>query len=56
MVHVEGKNIVEVSSMEEAITQAYTVSNKGVLLSPASPSFNLFKSYVDKKQSIQRMG
>jgi UDP-N-acetylmuramoylalanine--D-glutamate ligase len=47
---VKGSAVVPVSSMEEAVKAAFAHTPKGgtVLLSNASPSFNLFKNYQDK--------
>jgi len=44
------KEIVETSSMEEAVRNAYFLAQKGdtVLLSPACASFDLFKNYEDR--------
>ncbi|MBY0539716.1 hypothetical protein K2P56_04825 [Patescibacteria group bacterium] len=47
---IVGKEIVHASSMEEAVRAAYRCTPEGgtVLLSNASPSFNMFKDYKDK--------
>lgn len=47
---VADRKIIPVSSMKEAVAAAYANTPKGgvVLLSNASPSFNLFKDYKDK--------
>jgi len=53
--------INEVTSMEEAVKKAYDILPGGgiVLLSPASPSYDLFKNYEDKsaqyRQWIQKL-
>ncbi len=54
-------NIFFVGSMEEAVKKAFQITNEGaVLLSPASSSFNMFSSYVDRgdkfKKAIQKYG
>ena len=48
--HVNPESVVRVSSMDEAVREAFTRTPKDgvVLLSNASPSFNLFKDYKDK--------
>ncbi len=45
-------HVVFVSSMQEAVTQAYKATNSGgvVLLSTASPSFGLFADYADRSR------
>ena len=42
--------IEDARSMEEAVTKAYKLAQKGdtVLLSPCCASFDLFKSYEDR--------
>lgn len=47
---VTDRNVIPVSSMREAVEAAYASTPEGgtVLLSNASPSFNLFKDYRDK--------
>ncbi|MEK9177361.1 MAG: Mur ligase family protein, partial [Patescibacteria group bacterium] len=47
---VKGHKVIPVSSMEEAVRSAIAETPRGgtVLLSNASPSFNLFKNYKDK--------
>lgn len=53
--------LVEVTSMTEAVRQAYKVAEKGdtVLLSPACASFDLFENYEDRgrqfKQAVQNL-
>ena len=46
----EAKNIVDASSMEEAVKAAYYLARNGdtVLLSPACASFDLFENYEDR--------
>jgi len=41
---------VSVSSMEEAVSSAYRLTNPGsiCILSPASSSLNMFKNYKDR--------
>jgi len=48
--NVQDRTVVPVSSMEEAVKVAFQNTPQGgtVLLSNASPSFNLFKDYKDK--------
>jgi UDP-N-acetylmuramoylalanine--D-glutamate ligase len=52
---VTPESVVHVSSMEEAVRVAYDRTPKGgtVLLSNASPSFNLFKDYKDKSAQFR---
>lgn len=47
--------IVETQSMDEAVKQAYQLSEKGntVLLSPACASFDLFKNYEDRGRQFK---
>ncbi len=54
--HVRDRTIIPVSSMEEAVRAAYahTPSGGTVLLSNASPSFNLFKDYKDKSAQYRK--
>jgi UDP-N-acetylmuramoylalanine--D-glutamate ligase len=53
--------LIEVSSMTEAVRQAYKLSEKGdaVLLAPACASFDLFENYEDRgrqfKQAVQNL-
>ncbi|MGH2664933.1 UDP-N-acetylmuramoyl-L-alanine--D-glutamate ligase [Flavobacterium sp.] len=53
--------LVEVTSMTEAVRQAYRIAEKGdsVLLSPACASFDLFENYEDRgrqfKQAVQNL-
>lgn len=53
--------LVEVTSMTEAVRQAYKMAEKGdtVLLSPACASFDLFENYEDRgrqfKQAVQNL-
>lgn len=53
--------LVEVTSMTEAVRQAYRMAEKGdtVLLSPACASFDLFENYEDRgrqfKQAVQNL-
>ena len=55
------KNIVDASSMEEAVKAAYYLSRNGdtVLLSPACASFDLFDNYEDRgnqfKQQVRNL-
>tara|TARA_B100001287_G_scaffold191398_1_gene161726 strand:- start:38786 stop:40111 length:1326 start_codon:yes stop_codon:yes gene_type:complete len=48
--------IVEVNSMEDAVTEAYKISNSGdsVLLSPACASFDLFHDFEDRGRQFKR--
>ena len=48
-------NIVETRNMEEAVREAYRMSEKGdaVLLSPACASFDLFKNYEDRGRQFK---
>lgn len=50
------KNIVEASSMEEAVKSAYYLARNGdaVLLSPACASFDLFENYEDRGNQFKR--
>jgi UDP-N-acetylmuramoylalanine--D-glutamate ligase len=53
--------LIEVSSMTEAVRQAYKLAEKGdaVLLAPACASFDLFENYEDRgrqfKQAVQNL-
>ncbi|MDX9704090.1 MAG: UDP-N-acetylmuramoyl-L-alanine--D-glutamate ligase [Weeksellaceae bacterium] len=49
-------NVVEASSMEEAVRKAYVLGRKGdtVLLSPACASFDLFENYEDRGKQFKR--
>ena len=49
------KNIVDASSMEEAVKAAYYLSRNGdtVLLSPACASFDLFDNYEDRGKQFK---
>ena len=49
------KEIVDTSSMEEAVRSAYFLAEKGdaVLLSPACASFDLFKNYEDRGRQFK---
>ncbi len=53
--------LIEVSSMNDAVRQAYKMSEKGdtVLLSPACASFDLFENYEDRgrqfKQAVRNL-
>ncbi|WP_395059299.1 UDP-N-acetylmuramoyl-L-alanine--D-glutamate ligase [Flavobacterium sp.] len=53
--------LIEVSSMTDAVRQAYKLAEKGdaVLLSPACASFDLFENYEDRgrqfKQAVQNL-
>ncbi len=55
------KNIVDVSSMDEAVKAAYYLARNGdtVLLSPACASFDLFENYEDRgtqfKQKVRNL-
>lgn len=55
------KNIVDASSMEEAVKAAYYLARNGdtVLLSPACASFDLFENYEDRgtqfKQKVRNL-
>ena len=54
---VEGiteRNIFHAESMEKAVRLAYVHGKKTVLLSNASPSFNLFKDYKDKSAQYRK--
>ena len=53
---VRDRTVIPVTTMEEAIRAAYAHTPKGgiVLLSNASPSFNLFKDYKDKSAQYRR--
>lgn len=49
-------NVVDVSSMEEAVKAAYYLARNGdtVLLSPACASFDLFENYEDRGMQFKR--
>ena len=55
------KNIVDASSMAEAVKSAYYLARNGdtVLLSPACASFDLFENYEDRghqfKQEVRNL-
>ena len=48
-------NIIDVTSMEDAVQKAYEMSNEGdtVLLSPCCASFDLFKNYEDRGKQFK---
>ncbi len=50
------KNMVDASSMEEAVKAAYYLARNGdtVLLSPACASFDLFENYEDRGRQFKR--
>jgi len=50
------KNIVDTSSMEEAVKAAYYLARNGdtVLLSPACASFDLFENYEDRGEQFKK--
>ena len=49
------KNIIDVKSMEDAVNEAYNISNSGdtVLLSPCCASFDLFVNYEDRGKQFK---
>ncbi|MBQ4584148.1 MAG: UDP-N-acetylmuramoyl-L-alanine--D-glutamate ligase [Bacilli bacterium] len=49
------KNIYYIEDLEEAVNKAFEITqkNKAVLLSPAAPSYNVFKNYADKSKHYQ---
>jgi len=49
-----GVPLIHVSTMEEAVTQAYRAAQKGdaVLLSPACASFDMFRNYQHRAESF----
>jgi UDP-N-acetylmuramoylalanine--D-glutamate ligase len=53
---VTDRKVIPVSTMEEAVRAAYANTPEGgvVLLSNASPSFNLFKDYKDKSAQYRK--
>ncbi|MGH7175074.1 MAG: Mur ligase family protein [Minisyncoccia bacterium] len=54
--HINDREVLPVFSMEEAVRAAYAHTPEGgvVLLSNASPSFNLFKDYKDKSAQYRK--
>lgn len=52
----KGKNIVDVQSMEDAVSAAYEMAAEGdaVLLSPCCASFDLFKNYEDRGTQFKK--
>ena len=49
------ETIMDAQSMEEAVSQAYTIAQKGdtVLLSPCCASFDLFQNYEDRGKQFK---
>lgn len=52
----KGKNIVDVSSMKDAVKAAYELAQNGdtVLLSPCCASFDLFENYEDRGNQFKK--
>lgn len=50
------ENIIEVSSIEEAVQKSYYIAKKGetVLLSPACASFDLFENYEERGRRFKK--
>ena len=57
--HIE--TVIDASSMEEAVQQAYYLADKGetVLLSPACASFDLFENFEERgwkfKEAVRKL-
>lgn len=49
------KNIYYIEKLEDAVDKSFEITkkNKAVLLSPAAPSYNVFKNYADKSKHYQ---
>ena len=47
---ISNKNLYYIEDLEEAVKKAYEVTdvNESILLSPAAPSYNIYKNYADK--------
>ena len=50
--NISNKNILYIESLEEAVKKAYELTNEdeSILLSPAAPSYNVYKNYADKSE------
>ena len=54
---LEDKNILFIDSLEEAVSKAYllTKEDESILLSPAAPSYNVYKNYEEKSKDYIRL-
>ena len=50
-------NILFIDSLEEAVSKAYllTKEDESILLSPAAPSYNVYKNYEEKSKDFIRL-
>lgn len=54
---IKGKNVYFANSMENAVSIAYSITKKGysVLLSPAAPSYNMYKNFEERGNDFKNL-